>query len=92
MKSLVYQVITGERSGAAASVLPLAAGVGSDALWHRRSWLAMPGTIVVPSAARSGALPVVSVGNLTVGGTGKTPCVALLARFFPVPGDGVSPS
>ena len=28
------------------------------------------------------SVPIVSVGNLTVGGTGKTPCVEYIARFY----------
>lgn len=35
-------------------------------------------------------LPVISVGNLTVGGTGKTPCVAFLANFLREEGHNVA--
>jgi tetraacyldisaccharide 4'-kinase len=34
--------------------------------------------------------PVISVGNLTVGGTGKTPCVAFLANFLRAEGYSVA--
>lgn len=35
-----------------------------------------------PGSTHRAALPVLSVGNLTVGGTGKTPLVAWLARYL----------
>jgi tetraacyldisaccharide 4'-kinase len=41
------------------------------------------------NARRLGA-PVISVGNLTVGGSGKTPCVAFLARFLSDAGHSVA--
>jgi len=62
--------LSGVASLAAASVY------GAAAAWRRR-WYARD-----PSRRRALARPVVSVGNLRVGGSGKTPVVEHLARLL----------
>jgi tetraacyldisaccharide 4'-kinase len=53
----------------------LSAAYAAAATWRRR-WYAVPGR------ARRLSRPVVSIGNLRVGGTGKTPTVADVARLL----------
>lgn len=78
-------LVSGRKRGPGASALRLAlraaslpyrAAVGVRNLAFDRGW---------KTIHRVG-VPVVSVGNLTVGGTGKTPCVEYLARYFRVRG------
>ncbi|MCX5684937.1 MAG: tetraacyldisaccharide 4'-kinase [Planctomycetota bacterium] len=72
-------VVSGDRRGPAAALarcgLTVLAGLYRAAFALRDLWFRLPG------AARRASRPVVSIGNLTVGGTGKTPMVAYLARL-----------
>lgn len=58
----------------------LSAVYGAAATW-RRNWYA------APARARRLGQPVISVGNLRVGGSGKTPVVACLARLLQAHGE-----
>lgn len=60
------------RGGLALLELPYGVAVG----WRNRAYDRQPARI------QRAAVPVISVGNLTTGGTGKTPLVAWVARYL----------
>ena len=61
-----------QRLGLWALSLPYGLAVRLRNTAYDRGWLRV----------RRAPVPVVSVGNLTVGGTGKTPCVEYVARYY----------
>ena len=62
--------------------MSLLGGVYGRAAWCRRAWYGRH-----PHRTRHLALPVISVGNLVVGGSGKTPLVLALARLLVAAGE-----
>jgi tetraacyldisaccharide 4'-kinase len=74
-----HALIRGERRGLLAAIARLGLRVASwpyglGVWWRNRGYDR-------GKSVHRAAVPVVSVGNLTLGGTGKTPCVEYIARF-----------
>jgi tetraacyldisaccharide 4'-kinase len=75
------RLVSGQAKGPGASLARIGlwcAGVAYGHGMRLRNWAYDRGW----KASHKSAVPVVSVGNITLGGTGKTPCVEYVARHY----------
>lgn len=76
-----YDIASGRRRGVGAALLRSALGVGERFYTAAVQWRNRRYDRAATAIHRVG-VPVVSIGNLTLGGTGKTPLVRWIARWF----------
>ncbi len=89
-----YNIVSSDKAGFTAALLRLLAGIAAciySAIVHIRNLLFVKGLFRSYAITRAGlvtsdrtqaTVPVISVGNITVGGTGKTPLVIWLCNLF----------